>query len=258
MLEITVSQQDIEIYFLILIRIVSFITIAPFFGASNVPMRVKLGFSLGLSYIIYLVIPEQSLDYSTTMGYATLIIKESAVGLLVGYAAFICNTIVLFAGRIIDTDIGFSMANLYDPTTSQQVSMTGSFFQRVFLLLFIISGMHLYLIGAMVDTFTLIPIGGLKINILLYGTFIGFLSDYFIIGFRIILPIFAVTLITNCAMGIMTKIAPQIHMFSVGIQFKLLAGLVIIFMTVILFPNLADFLYDEMKIMVVSVIKGLT
>lgn len=258
MLSINVSQHEVEVFFLILVRITSFVSIAPFFGQAYVPVRFKVGFSVLLSYLIYLVIPVQTLNYDSTLSYATLIIKESIVGLLVGFAAFICSTIVLFAGRIIDMDIGLSMSNLYDPTTREQTSLTGSFLQRVFLVLFIISGMHLYLLGAMVDTFTLIPIGGIKINILLYGSFIGFLTDYFILGFRIILPIFAVTLISNCVMGIMTKIAPQIHMFSVGIQFKILVGLFVLFLTIILYPNIADFLYDEMKLMVVQVIKGMS
>lgn len=258
MLNINVSQHEVEVFFLIIVRITSFVSIAPFFGQAYVPVRFKVGFSVLLSYLIYLVIPEQTLTYDSTLSYATLIIKESIVGLLVGFSAFICSTVVLFAGRIIDMDIGLSMSNLYDPTTREQASLTGSFYQRLFLVLFIISGMHLYLLGTMVDTFQVIPIGGIKISILLYGTFIGFLTDYFILGFRIIFPIFAVTLISNCVMGIMTKIAPQIHMFSIGIQFKILLGLFVLFMTVILYPDIAEFLHDEMKMMVVQVIKGMS
>lgn len=258
MLSITISQQDIEAFFLVLVRIASFISVAPFYGESYIPVRYKLGFAVALSYLVYLIIPDGTLPYDTTLGYATLIVKESIVGLLVGFSAFICNTIVLFAGRIIDMDIGLSMANLYDPSTREQVSLNGSFYQRTIMILFILSGMHLYLIGAIADTFTLIPIGGLSLNMSLYNSFIGFLTDYFIIGFRIILPIFAVSLIVNCAMGIMTKVAPSIHMFSVGMQIKILVGLLVLFMTVILLPNIADFLFDEMKTMVVDVIRGMS
>ncbi len=258
MLEITISQQDIEIFFLVLVRIASFVSIAPFFGDTNVPVRYKLAFAAALSYIIYLIMPNQELTYSTTLEYAALVVRESAVGLLVGFSAFICNTIVLFAGRIIDMDIGLSMANLYDPATRDQVTLSGGFYQRLVMILFILSGMHLYLIGAMVDTFTIIPIGGLNFNVFMYTSVVGFLSDYFIIGFRIVMPIFAVTLIANCAMGIMTKIAPQIHMFSIGMQIKILVGLLVMFMTVIVLPNISDLLFNEMKHMVVEMIKGMT
>lgn len=258
MLDITVSQQDVELFFLVLVRVASFLSIAPFFRESGFPVRVKLGLAICLAYIIYLLLPPQTLPYDTTLGYATLVVKESIVGLLVGFASYICSTIVMFSGRIIDMDIGLSMANLYDPTTREQITLTGGFYQKLIMILFVLSGMHLYLVGAIVDTFTLIPVGGLKFNLLLYSSFVGFLTDYFIIGFRIVLPIFAVTLIVNCAMGIMTKVAPQIHMFSIGMQIKILAGLFVIFMTIILMPNIADFLYDEMKLMIVEVIKGMS
>lgn len=258
MLNISVSQQDLEVFFLILVRIASFASIAAFFGEANVPIKVKLGLSISLSYLVYLLVPDLKVEYDTTLEYATLIVLESVVGLLIGFSTFICNTIVLFAGRITDMDIGLSMANLYDPTTKEQVSLTGGFYQKVFFMLFIISGMHLFLIGAMVDSFTLIPIGGMSVNLSLYSTFISFLGDYFVIGFRIMMPVFAVTLIANCAMGIMTKVAPQIHMFSVGMQFKILVGLLILFMTIALFPNLAAYLYDKMQSMVIEVIEGLS
>ena len=258
MLNITISQQDIEAFFLVLVRIAAFISVAPFFGESYIPVRYKLGFAVALSYLVYLIIPDETLPYDTTLGYATLIVKESIVGLLVGFSAYICNTIVLFAGRIIDMDIGLSMANLYDPTTREQVSLSGTFYQRTIMILLILSGMHLYLLGAITDTFKIIPIGSLSFNMGLYNSFIGFLTDYFIIGFRIVLPIFAVTLIVNCAMGIMTKVAPQIHMFSVGMQIKILVGLLVLFMTIILLPNIADFLFDEMKTMVVEAIRGMS
>lgn len=258
MLEISVSQQDIEVFFLVLVRMASFVSVVPFYGESNIPVRYKLGFAVALSYIVYSLMPIEELPYSTTLEYATLVVKESIVGLMVGFSAFICNTIVLFAGRIIDMDIGLSMANLYDPTTREQVTLSGGFYQKTIMILFILSGMHLYLIGAMVDTFEIIPIGGLKFSVLLYPTLVGFLSDYFIIGFRVVLPVFAVILIANCAMGIMTKIAPQIHMFSIGMQFKILVGLLVMFMTVIILPNISDFLYDEMKQMVVQVIRGMS
>ena len=258
MLNITVSQQELEIFFLILVRITSFFYLAPFYGEVNVPARFKLGLGMFVSYLIYLVIPEQQLEYNSTIEHATLVIKESIVGLLIGFSGNICNTIIIFSGRIIDMDIGLAMANLYDPTTRDQISLSGGFYQKLFLVIFILSDMHLFLIKTIAETFTLIPIGGVTPSVTLYGSFVKFLGDYFIIGFRIVMPIFAVTLIANCAMGIMTKIAPQIHMFSIGMQMKILLGLLILFMTVVMIPNIADFLFDEMKTMIVEIIRGLT
>lgn len=258
MLEITYSQYELETFLLILVRITSFIYIAPFFGQSNTPQRVKIGFAFFMSFIVYIILPNQSITYSNNMDYAVIVIKEAIVGFLIGFAVYICNTIVIFAGHLIDMEIGLSMATIYDPQTQSQVSISGQLYQNLFMLMFIVSGMHWYLLSALVDSFTAIPLDNLRINPSLINTFVGYMSDYFIIGFRIALPVFASSLVVNIVLGIMTKVAPQIHMFSIGMQLKIIVGLIVMFMTVTVIPNITSFLFDEMKDMMIVVIRSMT
>ncbi len=255
--EITFSQANFEYYLLILVRMASFIYIAPFFGQSNVPQRVKLGLSLFLAFIVYSILPKQVLQYETTLGYAELVIRESIAGLLIGFSAYICNTIILFTGRIIDMQIGLAMANLFDPVTKNQVSVTGTLYQYILLLLLIATGMYGFLLSAIVDSYTIIPIGEMQMTDSLYQSMIGFIGNYFLIGFRINLPIFAVILILDCAMGVMTKIATQIHMFSVGMQIKILGGFLVLFLTVFLLSDIANFIFTNMQEMVTATIRGM-
>lgn len=84
------------------------------------------------------------------------------------------------------------------------------------------------------------------------------IGQYFIIGFRIALPVFACSFLVNIVLGIMTKIAPQIHMFSVGMQLKILAGLFVMFITVAALPNIANYLLDQMKEVLGMVIQNLS
>ena len=84
-----------------------------------------------------------------------------------------------------------------------------------------------------------------------------FMSDYILIGFRIVLPIFCVILLLNAILGVLAKVSPQLNMFAVGIQLKVLAGLPARFLTTGLLPGAADFVYQEMKKMVVSFIGGM-
>ena len=83
------------------------------------------------------------------------------------------------------------------------------------------------------------------------------MGDLFVIGFRIFLPFFACIMILNCVLGIMAKVAPQMNMFSVGIQLKILAGLIVMFLTIFLLPSIANFIFREIKTMVVMVIEGM-
>ncbi len=259
MIHVTVNQENLEYLLLILVRISSFMFVAPFFGQSNTPLRSKLGLSIFVSYIIFLLVPleEATVEYSTIIDYASLVIKESVVGLLIGFSAFICSTILQFSGRIVDMEIGLSMAQVLDPVTNTQVGMTGSIYTYLVFFLMLTSNMHIYLLNAAVDSFELIPIGQIRIGSTLYTTFVGFLSTYLIIGFRIILPVFATILIMNCVLGIMAKVAPQMNMFSVGMQLKIIAGLIVMFSTVRLLPSIANFIFSNMQQMVQGIIEGM-
>ncbi len=257
MMDVTFTQQNLEYFLLIVVRMTSFIYIAPFFGHSNTPQRIKLGLALVVSYLIYSIMPTHTVEYSTIWDYAAMVLKEGVAGLLIGFSAYICNTIILFSGRLIDTDIGLAMATSFDPLTKSQVSISGTFYSTLLAMLMITSNMHLWLLGAMVDSFKLIPLGGMKIGATMYTTVLGFVSDYFIIGFRIVLPVFAAMLLLNCVLGILTKIAPQMHMFSIGIQLKVLLGLIVLFFTVTLLPSMASFIFEKMKDMVIGMMRGM-
>ena len=78
-----------------------------------------------------------------------------------------------------------------------------------------------------------------------------------LIGFRIFLPIFACMMILNCILGILAKVAPQMNMFAVGMQMKILIGLGVLFLTVSLLPGIASFIFTEMKKMMVLFIEGM-
>lgn len=256
-IDVVISQQDIEYFILILVRITSFVFLAPFFGMTNTPTQTKLGLSVFLTLIMYNVLPEMTVEYTSLLEYSAIVVKEAAAGLLIGFSAYICSNIILFAGRMIDMDMGLAMASMFDPTAMQMSTITGSLYNNLIMLLMLVSDMHVFLLSAIKDSFTLISIGNMKINASMYETMIGFLTNYFVIGFRIVLPIFVAILILNCALGIMTKIAPQIHMFSIGIQIKVIGGLIILFLIVPLLPTVASFIFRVMQEMVILVMKGM-
>ena len=84
-----------------------------------------------------------------------------------------------------------------------------------------------------------------------------YMGDSFIIGFRIFLPFFACIMVLNCVLGIMARVAPQMNMFSIGMQLKILVGFVVLYLIVFLLPNVANYIFDEIKTMVKLVAEGL-
>lgn len=259
MINYSFSMQELELFLLFMVRITSFIAVAPFFGQKGVPNQYKVGLGLALSYILYYAtMPHTAIEYSTVLEYATIVLKEAIVGVFIGWAANICSSIVFFAGRMIDMEIGFAMVNAVDPTTQENATISGFYYQYMVMLLLIISGLHRYLIQALAQSFTLIPINQAFFDLdKIYSALLSYLSSYVNIGFQICLPIFCAILITNVVLGILAKVSPQMNMFAVGMQIKVLMGLGIMALTTVMLPYVSDFIYKEMKIMVVAIVEAL-
>lgn len=260
MLNYSFTFENLEFFLLIFIRISTFVYVAPFFSTSNTPRRVRVGFALIFSYILYGVIQQHSVpDYSSVLGYSMLVLKEAATGLIIGLGANVCMSIVQFAGKIADMEVGLSMVQLLDPLTNMSSGFMGTVYQNALILIMMVTNMHYFLINAIAETFTLIPIGRAVFSSQkLLTTITQFMVDYVSISFRICLPIVATMLLLNAILGIIAKAAPQMNMFAVGIQMKVLVGLGILFLTIGTLPGALDYIMEEIKIMVTAMVRSLT
>lgn len=257
MINYTFSLLTFEYYLLVLVRIASFVAVAPFFGLSSVPTRVKAGFSAVVAILIAQAVPGQ-VTYDGMLEYGIIVAKEALTGLFIGMAANCCTYIIGFAGQLMDMQIGLSMAQEYNPLTRTQESVTGNLYYYSIMLLLLISDLYHYIIKAIADTYTLIPVNAqlFQWEYLVNGM-VRFITDMLVIGFRITLPVFACCMIMNCILGIMAKVAPQMNMFSVGIQLKIFAGFAVLIVTVFLLPRAATLIGDEIKTMLRVMVKGM-
>ena len=257
MINYTFSLLTFEYYLLVLVRIASFVAVAPFFGLNSVPTRVKAGFSAILAILVVQVVPG-TLAYEGMLEYGIIAVKEAITGLTLGMMANACSYIIGFAGHMIDMQVGLSMAQEYNPLTKTQESITGNMYYYAIMLLLLISDLYHYLIRAVADSFTLIPVNAQFFQWeYLADTVVTLVADMLIIGFRIMLPVFACCMVMNCILGIMAKVAPQMNMFAVGVQIKIIVGYAILVVTVFLLPRAAAMIGDEVKLMLRMVVKGM-
>jgi len=259
MVNYTFTLESFQYFLLILVRVTSFVGTAPFFSMTSIPNRVKVGFSAMVSILLFFSLPDATeIDYSGVFGYATVVIKEAMTGLLIGFSCNICTSIIIFAGRMIDMDIGLAMAMEFDPTSGQQVSITGMYYNYFLMMLLIISDMHLFIFRSFVDCYEVIPINQTIFDYdHLYESMLTYMTDYMVIGFRIILPVFICIMLLNVVLGIMSKVAPQMNMFAVGIQMKIMVGFLVLLVIAELFPSVANFIFEEIKKMMVLFVQGM-
>ncbi|MBR1910290.1 MAG: flagellar biosynthetic protein FliR [Lachnospiraceae bacterium] len=259
MIDYTFTFEDLEFFLLVLTRISSFVFVAPFFSMTNTPRRLRAGFSLLVSVLLFNVLTDHSVPpYSTVLGYSIIVLKEAVCGLLIGLGANMCMSIVQFAGKVADMEIGLSMVQLFDPITRDGTGFMGSFYQYILILIMLITNMHYYFLRAIVETFTLIPIGGARFSSeKIMTTTVQFLTDYITVSFRLCLPIVAAMLLLNAVLGVLAKTAPQVNMFSVGIQIKIIVGLGILFLTMGTIPAASEFIFKEMRVMVTAMVNSM-
>lgn len=241
----TFSINNFEVFLLILVRITGFIYTAPFFSLSHVPVRVKTGLSIFLTAILFYTVEFTTPEYTGVIGFTTFVVKEALAGAIMGFFANIAYHIISFAGQIIDMEIGFSMVNELDPGTNIQTTITSNLYGNLILLMMMITNLHHHFLKAIIDSFQVVRLGGVNINPGMYLLMGKFMVDYFVIGFRIVLPVFAAILIVNTVLAILAKTAPNMNMFVIGMQMKILVGLVVLAVIIQLIPSVSDFIFDK-------------
>lgn len=241
------TVEYLEYALLVFVRVASIISVTPFFGNNAIPVKVKAAVAFFLSIIIMNVVDYTAVSYEGILGYSILVMKEAITGLVIGIGSGFCLYILNYSGHFIDMELGLSMAMEFDPTSNIQSTITANFLSHLFMLMFLVSDMHYFVIDALNESYKLIPIGGANIDANLYTIVVKYVTDYFVIAIRIALPIFACVFVINVVLGVLAKVAPQMNMFVIGMQLKLFVGLFVLFMIMGMLPGIVDFIFEEMR-----------
>jgi len=235
--------NEYELFLLVLVRTSGIFFISPFFSSQNVPNILKAGFSFILSILITL-----TLDFNTGFGdvsFVILVIKELMVGLLIGFISYGFFSTFYVMGQIIDMQIGFGMVNVIDPQHKVQVPLMGNFYYILaFLLLLSIDGHHT-IIKALVDSYKFIPIGKFSFKKDIAAMLVNVLSESFITGFKLSVPVVAVIFLTDLLLGILARTIPQMNVFVVGMPLKIIIGLIIISVSIPIFYTISTGVFNE-------------
>lgn len=250
--------EHVEFYLLVLIRITSFVIGAPFFGYQTIPMKIRLSIGMILSLVAFQTVPVVELHYVGVLGFSVLVLKEMMVGLILGFMCNMCTYIISFAGQLMDMEMGLSMASTFDPLTNIQVSISGNMYLYLVMLMMLISNLHYKIVQAILDTFTYFNVGQAVFDGNLQETAIEFIANFFLVGFRIVLPIFACMLVINVVLGVLSRAIPQMNMFVVGIQIKVLVGIVLLLIIVPTVPTITNFVVETMQEIVVKLYNTFT
>ncbi len=249
------TVENMEYYLLVLIRVSSFVMTAPFLGYNAIPYRMKAAVSIMLSVIVIQMVPAVAVSYTGVFGFSALVLKEAAAGAILGFMCMICFYIVHFSGQLIDMEMGLSMATMFDPTSNIQVSISGNMYNYFVMLLLLVTNTHYYIIRAITDSFRYFNVGESVFRTeQLKNIMVEFIANYFVLAVRIVLPVFCCMLLINVVLGVLSKAAPQMNMFVVGIQIKVLVGIILLIVLIQTMPIISDLIFSEVKDVITQVI----
>lgn len=226
MLSLTTGEMNAWIAGLLwpLTRILGLVAAAPLFGNAGVPMSIKLALGVLLASVIAPTVPAVPALDPTSWAGLLILVKELLIGLAMGFAMRIVFAAIEYAGEVASMTMGLGFAVFFDPNSHGRSSAVGQFLALVATMAFLAVNAHLVLLAALAESFVALPIsetpfsGNAPLELARWG------AKIFSSGLQLSLPIVAALLITNVALGILTRAAPQLNIFGIGFPVTLGVG----------------------------------
>ncbi|KAA3615476.1 MAG: flagellar type III secretion system protein FliR [Calditrichaeota bacterium] len=229
---------EIEVFFLVFVRIITLFVLVPVFNHRAIPMTVRIALALVFTVSLIPQVPIIQIEISTAAGYVFLIGKEVLTGIILGFATEFIFHAVRFAGQIISFLMGFSMVIAFDPEVKQQISIISRIKSITAITLFLIIDGHFLLLEAISRSFEIIPLVGMKMSGDVVPYLVRLSADVFVIALQIAGPILVMLLLTNVGLGILARTVPQMNVFIVGFPLTISVGF---FALVFTYPTFSQY-----------------
>jgi len=245
---LTEIVQHPDYLFLLFLRVSGLLMSSPIFGRKNVPNIAKIGFCITLTMVFMTALPapETYPTWSHVFEYALLCVRELLFGVAMGFVMTAMFDLVLTGGGMMDTQIGFSMMNIYDAQNNTQSPITGTLFQIMLIVLFFGMDGHLRIIDVLYATIQQIPIGSAMMSADIVWVAAQVMSKSFALSVMMAMPVVAAGMMLELALGAIIRTVPQMNMFVVGIPMKIIVGLIVLAGTFTLFVDLSKEITEQM------------
>jgi flagellar biosynthetic protein FliR len=237
MLALTDAQIGtwVATFILPLFRVAGVLMTMPLFGSTMVSTRIRLYLAIAITVVIVPGLPAMPEVHALDLSALLLVGEQIIVGSLIGLSTHMLFQAFVIAGQTVAIQMGMAFASMVDPTNGVNVAVVSQFFTMLVTLLFLSMNGHLVVFEVLADSFTTLPVG----HALSTGQFWDLVTRVgWVLGASLLLVLPAITalLVVNIALGIMTRAAPQLNIFSVGMPMTLVLGMVILWI------NMADIL----------------
>jgi flagellar biosynthetic protein FliR len=241
-------------YLLAFLRAAAWVFVCPPFGTRSVPTMVKVGLAGALALVVGPNLAQQAVPLEVAP-LLTAAVLQVAAGLALGFLGVLLFATFSFAGGLIDLVSGYSVAQLFDPGNNAPVSIFGQFYSVLATtLLFAIDG-HLLLVRGFLTSFSAAPLTHLSTDTLA-KLLTGDIALFFVSALEIAAPLLAALFLAEAALGLLSRAAPQMNIFQLGLPVKILVTLTLAGLALPLLPDAVSGMANHVVRQSLELIRG--
>ncbi len=229
-MSIDLNIAGLSIYILVFCRVAGMIFFNPLLSRKAIPTQFKAALVLGLTLLIAPLVGDEIPVVMTDLHFIILMFLELGVGFACGFLFQIFYFLIFTAGDVIDLGFGLSMAKTFDPATNIQSSLSGNILEILFVLYIFVTNCHLVFIRIIFSSYNVLSIGGASFGVNISAFFFDLFAAVFVMIIQLSLPFIVATFVVEIAIGLLMKLVPQINVFVVHFQFKVLSGFLLMFL----------------------------
>jgi flagellar biosynthetic protein FliR len=207
------------------LRALALLGAMPLLGTRTVPVRVRIALAALIAVAAQASLPPMPAVPLDSAAAFLLVAQQLLIGASLGFAVRLVFAAIEMAGEIVGLQMGLNFAGFFDPVTAAQTTASSRFFGAMVGWLFVVANGHLLVIAALVSSFGAFPVGAAPFAFLAEVEPQRWGATIFATALGIALPMVAMLLFVNLALGVISRVAAQINVFAVGFPVTLGVGL---------------------------------
>ena len=240
MISINIPLTQIQMFFLVVLRISAMVMSLPVFNSNSTPIFFKIGLAFATSMALFSILDFEPPPASGAMlPFGIGVIGEIMIGIIIGVSVRLIFAGIQLAGQLAGYQMGMAIANVMDPSSSEQFPILAQFNQLFALLLLLATNAHHLFLRALAESYRLVPPFGFHFSNSVMQQVVDLGGNMFVIAIQVGAPIIAALLLTSVAFGLVARTVPQMNVFIVAMPLKIAVGLLFIGFSL---PYLSSFL----------------
>ncbi|MEN6319159.1 MAG: flagellar biosynthetic protein FliR [Syntrophaceae bacterium] len=251
-----ITYEQAEIFILVFLRVSALIITIPILGDSVVPVRIKAGLSLLITFLIFPFFQSTSWILSPdifSLGFRMA--GEIMIGAMIGFTGRLIFDGIQLAGQLIGFQMGFSIVNVIDPVNNEQVSIISHFQYLIAMLIFLIMNGHHIFLYAIAESFRILPPLGFHFSAGMMQLILVFVTNMLEVAIKTGAPIIAVLIFMSVGLGLVARTVPQINIFIVGFPLQIAIGLISIGLTLPVFLRVVEGYFSNLEGQIVTLLR---